>query len=667
MLLSFGLFYRSNGQEILWAHKLLGFSSEHRPGPYGQQYRAVRLLGPPEKSPQTGDSPNAWSPAEADVNSEEWIKVGFDKAIAPRQVLIAENFNPGALTAVYLYEPSGKEHLIASRGQLKANGETGRLLTLIPGLSPDIRINALKLVMNPSLVGGYNQIDAIGITESDRPVHIGVEIAGDLPPGMTKTPLGPAINSRGREIAPVISPDGSTLYFTREHPDNIGNARRQDVWVSTKRSNGEWGPAENIGPPINNSGDNAVLGISANGKTLYLLNAYEEDGSMTEGFSRSFLTKSGWSFPVNFLIEDHYNDQRPKNTEMTISPAENVIILSVQRRDTYGSKDLYVSFKKSSGSWSVPLNLGPVINTADYEGAPFLAADNKTLYFTSAGHRGYGSGDIFVSRRLDDTWLKWSRPLNLGPSINSPGWDSFFTIPASGEYAYMSSFNPANQSDDLFRIPLYPSISPQVLLTLSGKLTDKETGAPLPGQIELTTPDRSQTVADVVPEAETGEYRLLMPYDSTLTFSATSPGYFPYSEELRISRSGDMTATRNIALTPVKSGRRLPLNQVRFAQSSSRLEAGSQSELMKLVDLMKEYPGMEILLEGHTDNQGDFNKNLALSEERVKNVKRFLESKGIGPERIQIKAWGSSRPVTHNLTEDSRRQNRRVELTVLKI
>ncbi len=667
LLLSFGLVYRSNGQEVLWAGKLLGFSSERRPGPYGQQYRAVQLLGPPEKLPHTGDSPNAWSPAEADVNAEEWIKVGFGKAIAPRQVLIAENFNPGALIAVYLYEPSGKEHLIASRGQLEPNGETGRLLTLTPALGPDIRINALKLVMNPSLVSGYNQIDAVGIAESDRPVLIDVEIAGDLPPGMVKTPLGPAINSRGREIAPVISPDGFTLYFTREHPDNIGNARRQDVWVSSKRSNGEWGPAENIGPPINNSGDNAVLGISASGKTLYLLNAYQEDGSMTEGFSRSFLTKSGWSFPVNFQIEDHYNDQRPKNTEMTISPAENVIILSVQRRDTYGSKDLYVSFKKTAGSWSVPLNLGPVINTADYEGAPFLAADNKTLYFTSAGHRGYGSGDIFVSRRLDDTWLNWTRPLNLGSSINSPGWDSFFTIPASGEYAYMSSFNPASQSDDLFRIPLYPSISPQVLLTLSGKLTDKETGAAIPGRVELTTPDRSRSVADAVPEVETGEYRLLMPYDSTLALSATSPGYFPYYEELKISKSGDMTATRNITLTPVKSGRRLPLNQVRFAQSSSRLEAVSEQELMKLVDLMNEYPGMEILLEGHTDNQGDFNKNLALSEERVKNVRLFLESKGIGPERIRIKAWGSSRPVTHNLTEESRRQNRRVELTVLKI
>lgn len=667
MLFSFGLVCRSNGQDVLWAGKLLGFSSEHRPGSYGRQYRAVQLLGQPEKFPHTGDSPNAWSPAEADANSEEWVKVGFARAIYPRQVLIVENFNPGALIAVYLYEPSGKEHMVASPGQLKGNRETGRLLTLTPGLAPEVRINALKLVMNPSLVGGYNQIDAIGITESDRPVDISVEVAGDLPPGMVKTPLGPAINSKGREIAPVISPDGSTLYFTREHPDNIGNSRRQDVWVSSKRANGEWGPAENIGPPINNTGDNAVLGISANGKTLYLLNAYQEDGSMVEGFSKSFLTRSGWSFPVSFQIEDHYNDQRPKNTEMTVSPAENVIILSVQRRDTYGSKDLYVSFKKAAGSWTIPLNLGPVINTADYEGAPFLAADNKTLYFTSAGHRGFGSGDIFVSRRLDDTWLNWSKPLNLGPAINSSGWDSFFSIPASGEYAYMSSFNPASQSDDLYRIPLYPSISPQVLVALNGKLTDKETGAAIAGQVGLFTPDKSKTIADAVPEAETGEYRLLMPYDSTLSLSATSPGYFPYYEELTIPRSADMTATRNIALVPVKSGRRLPLNQVRFAQSSSRLEAGSQQELMGLVDLMKEYSGMEILLEGHTDNQGDFNKNLALSEERVKNVKLFLESKGIGPERIRIKAWGSSRPVTNNLTEDSRRQNRRVELTVLKI
>lgn len=655
------------GQEVYWANRLLGFSSERRPGFYGEQYRARQILGAPEVLPQTGDSPCAWSPAEADSREQEWIKVGFSKAIHPRQILIAENFNPGALVAVYAYDPSGKEYPIAEADDLASNGAAGRLLSIRPELPASVRINAVKIVMHPARVPGYNQIDAIGMTESAGTVQLEVEVAADLPADLKRIPLNNLINSRGREIAPVISPDGTMLYFTREHADNIGSPQRQDVWVSQRQANGDWGAPVNLGPPVNNAGDNAVLGISANGRTLYLLNSYLEDGTMVEGFSKSFLTRNGWSFPVTFYIDDHYNDQRPKNTEMTISPDEKVIILSVQRRDTRGSKDLYVSFRKNNSSWTAPVNLGSVVNTPDYEGAPFLAADNKTLYFTSTGHRGYGSGDIFMSRRLDDTWLNWSKPVNLGPVINTPAWDSFFTIPASGNYAYMSSYNPGNQSDDLYMIPLYPSISPEILLTLKGKISDRVSGAPVPARLDIKGLQSTRNLHSLSSEQESGDYQLLLPYDSTLVLTVNAPGFFPYREELNFSKSAGTTVTRNITLVPIRSGQNLPLKSVQFAQSSARLEDNSREELLEIVKIMKDYPDMEILLEGHTDNQGDFNKNLQLSEDRVKSVREFLIAQGIAGNRIRLKAWGSSRPITNNLTEDARKLNRRVELTVLKI
>lgn len=665
--LSAGLFLSASGQEVLWATKLLGFSSEYRPGSYGQQYRAVQLLGAPDKLPNTGESPCAWSPADPTSTSEEWVKVGFAKSIQVKQVFIGENANPGALVAVYLYDTEGKEYIVAGPAQLKRGFEAGRMLTLRPQLPENRAINAVKVVMNPSLVPGRNQIDAIGISDSDASLKLDVEVSDDMPDKLARQLLSAAVNSKWRENAPVISPDGATLYFTREHPDNIGGAARQDVWVSTKQANGDWGPARNLGGPVNNAGDNAVLGISGSGKTLYLLNSYRPDGSMVEGFSRSHLGKSGWSFPVAFFIDDLYNDFQPKNTEMTIAPTETVIVLSVQRRDTYGSKDLYVCFKKADGTWTAPANMGAVLNTTDYEGTPFLAADNKTLYFTSLGHRGFGSGDIFVSRRLDDTWLNWSKPLNLGPVINSPGWDSFFTIPASGEYAYMSSFNPASQSDDLYRIPLYPSISPEMLMTLSGKLTNHETGLPIDGKITLAGTDSKRALPEVTVDPETGEFKAMVPFGSPLILSVSSSGFFGHSEELRFTASPNTQTIKNIALFPIRSGQRLPLNQVQFAQSSAVLDKSSLVQLRDLAGLMKQYASMEIMLEGHTDNQGDFRKNVLLSEERVKSVKQFLLAEGVAENRIQLKAWGPSRPVANNLTEESRRLNRRVELTVLKM
>lgn len=668
MALFFSLTPELYGQEIYWANRLLGYSSEYRPHIYGEQYRASQILGPPQKLPQTGDSPCAWSPAEADGKSEEWIKVGFSKPLHPKQILIGENHNPGAISRVYAYDNTGKEYLIAQEDQLDSAVEKGRLLSIRPRLDPGILINAVKIVMNPAKVPGYNQIDAIGLTESDLPVQLEVEIADDFPVDLQRIPLNSSINSKGREVAPVISPDGSKLYFTREHPRNIGDPKRQDVWVSERQPDGEWGPPINLGYPINNAGDNAVLGISANGNTLYLLNAYREDGTMVEGFSKSHATRNSWSFPENFYIQDHYNDQIPKNTEMTISPDEKVIILSVQRRDTRGNKDLYVSFKKNNQSWTAPINLGPVVNTADYEGAPFIAADNRTLYFTSTGHRGYGSGDIFVTRRLDDSWLNWSKPVNLGPVINTDGWDSFFTVPASGNFAYMSSFNPANQSDDLYKIPLYTSIQPEQLLTLTGKITDKITGHPVPANVEVRFTDQGNAGAmNTFTETETGSYHLFLPVETTIEMSVQAEGYFRFKEEVRPSQRTSQTHRIDIALTPIKSGQNLPLKRVQFAQSSAELEDNSKEELSELVNIMKRYPAMEILLEGHTDNQGDFDKNLKLSEDRVKTVRNYLTAHGIAEDRIRLKAWGPSRPVTHNLTEEARKLNRRVELTILKI
>jgi hypothetical protein len=103
--------------------------------------------------------------------------------------------------------------------------------------------------------------------------------------------------------------------------------------------------------------------------------------------------------------------------------------MSVQREDGQGDRDLYVSFMSNDSTWSQPLNLADVINTAGEESAPFLASDDKTLYFSSNGFSGYGGTDIYVSRRLDDTWTSWSEPENLGPEINSPLEDLFFNIP----------------------------------------------------------------------------------------------------------------------------------------------------------------------------------------------------------------------------------------------
>jgi len=650
-------------QEVLWANKVLGYSSEYRPSQIGHAYRSKQILGVPNKLPDFGDSPCAWTPADADGRNEEWIKVGFEKSIPLKQIAIAENFNPGAIVRVYAYDASGKEYLVSETSAAQQTAK-GRMFRVFP--KQNIQANAVKIVLQPGKVSGFNQIDAIAISPDATPVEAKINfVASQLK--AQKENMGKAINSKGQEIAPIIAPDGKTLYFTRNNFEgNTGSPGRQDVWYSVLNEQGQWSDAANIGPPINNAGENAATSISADGKTLYLINEYRPDGSMYFGFSNSFKTKSGWGFPRTLRINNLV--KTAKTLEVTVSPFENVLIMSVEGPDSEGNKDLYISFLQKDNSWSEPRNLGSVINTADTEGTPFLALDNKTLYFSSQGHAGYGEGDLFLTRRLDDTWLNWSTPENLGPAVNSPLWDAFINIPATGDYAYFSASDKVLGQEDIFRIRMTPEIKPDPVAVISGTVLEAETNKPVKSDLSADIKSSNATFATASFDPETGEYRLILPLKEIYRITASGEGFFPTSEEMDLSsETGFRTIRKNIYLQPIKAGQQIRLSNTMFSQSSAEVIPSSFAELDKVAETMKTYPTMEILLEGHTDNQGEVQKNVKLSADRVEQVKKYLLSKGIDGKRIQTKAWGPARPIASNLTEQTRQKNRRVEFTILKI
>ncbi|MCF2488533.1 OmpA family protein [Dyadobacter sp. CY347] len=674
LLLSAAFIHKGYSQQILWANKVLGYSSENRPAQYGHAYRAKQILGIPNKLPDFGNSPCAWMPADPDGRNEEWIKVGFEKTIPLKQVAIAENFNPGAIARVYAYDESGKEFLISDTPAAQLNVR-GRMFRIFPK-QQNILANAIKIVLQPSKVSGANQIDAIGISDDIRPIEAVINIAKGPLLKTKRENMGPAINSQGQEVAPIISPDGKTLFFTRGNfSGNVGTSETQDIWYSTLNDKNVWGAAVNMGPPINNAADNAITSISADGKTIYVINVYRPDGSMELGLSRCFQTKTGWTFPkeykINNLRESITANNRMKQVESmetTVSPYGNVMIISVERSDTEGKKDLYVSFLQSGEIWSEPLHLGNVINTADYEGTPFLALDNKTLYFSSHGHSGYGAGDLFLTRRRDDTWINWSKPENLGPVINTSLWDAYFNVPATGDYAYFSASEKVSGQEDIFRVRLTPETRPDPVAIISGTILEAETNKAVRSELIAQIKKNNDVFTKATFDPETGEYRLILPLKEIYRITASEKGYFPFTEEIDLSKD---TTLRNIRkdlyLQPIRAGQQIRLSSTMFAQSSAEVIRSSYPELDRIVSAMTNYPAMEILLEGHTDNQGEVQKNVKLAEDRVQQVKKYLLSKGIDGKRIQTKAWGPAKPIASNLTEQTRQKNRRVEFTILKI
>lgn len=659
-----------SGQTVQWASSVVGFSSEGRGEAYTQQYRANQILGKPNRLPQVGDNPCAWSPLYPDSPNDEWITVRFSQAILIRQIAIFQSGNPGAVSQVLVLDGSGREVPVFKVGAGGSNTDAGTtpVLRIFPN-DQSLTANTIKLILSPNRVKGPNQIDAIGISSETKPIDIAINVSKDAPKELVKENIGPQVNSKGQEVAPVISPDGKTLYFTRGlHDRNIGDPKNQDVWYSTLQANGEWGNAVNIGPPVNTPADNAVSGMSPDGRTLYLINVYKPDGSVTYGLSKSTLGKNGWSFPVECVISNNNNLHKNAYTEYAIVPDGKTIVLSVQRRDSQGNKDLYVSFRQPNQTWSEPVSMGLTLNTADYEGAPFVASDSRTLYFTSAGRPEYGNGDIFVSRRLDDTWTKWSEPENLGPDINTPEWDGYFTIPATGDYAYLSSIQNSMGGEDIFRLKLYPAIKPDPVAIVSGKVIDGVSKKPVSAEVFSTIAPDNKENSRISYDPETGDYKLLLAMSNNYNLTAKREGYFPTTELIDLSKDKRFKEIRkNLVLTPIKAGQRVVLRDVLFEQSKAILISGSNAELDRVVQMLKEYPEMEIQVDGHTDNQGVWDLNMKLSEDRVRVVKEYLIDKGIPDLRIQTKAWGPSKPIASNETEEKRRLNRRVEFTILKM
>jgi outer membrane protein OmpA-like peptidoglycan-associated protein len=290
------------------------------------------------------------------------------------------------------------------------------------------------------------------------------------------------------------------------------------------------------------------------------------------------------------------------------------------------------------------------------------------LYFSSQGHSGYGEGDLFLTRRLDDTWINWSKPENLGPAINTPLWDAYINIPATGDYAYFSASEKSLGQEDIFRIRMTPEIKPDPVAVITGSIYEAETNKAVKSEIVADIKKNNEVFTNATFDPETGEYRLILPLKEIYRISASGEGYFPVSEDLDLSAETSFrTIKKNLYLQPIKAGQQIRLTNTMFSQSSAEVIPSSFSELDRIVSTMNTYPAMEILLEGHTDNQGEVQKNVKLSEDRVQQVKRYLLSKGIDTKRIQTKAWGPAKPIASNLTEQTRQRNRRVEFTILKI
>ncbi len=649
-------------QTVFWASKVIEFSDENNTSVANSPYC---VIGKYNVMPNFGKSASSWT-IQYGIKRNQYITVAYDTTILVKQVVVCENYNPGSIAKVILINKKNqKREIYSNDNPVPFVGGQGRFFNiLVP--NADFFANVVRIEFNTASFYDDTQIDAIGISSDTAKIEPKINISPEALFVSQPEPLK-NVNSPYSELAPIITSDGNTLYFTREgHPDNYGFEKQQDVWYSLLDPfTNEFQQPINIGPPINDAYNNFAISVTPDNNSLLLGNVYRKNAPPVSGISISHRIGSAWSYPEKVEIENLITKSRQNS--YNLASDGKTLLLSIVSDTTYGEHDLYVSFLKEDGTWTKPMNLGPGINTPSNEESPFLASDGRTLYFSGNGYPGFGSNDIFMTKRIGEGWKHWSEPVNLGDKINSVYWDAYFSVPASGEYAYFVSSTDKPFSEDIYRIKLPNSLRPETVVLISGKVLNSKTNQPIAARIVYEELPSGQEIGVARSNDSTGNYKIALPSGKKYGFLATSKGFISVNQNIDLTKITQYKeVNKDLMLVPIEVGEEVNLNNIFFDFGKFDLLEDSKPELNRVVKLLQSGTIKKIRIEGHTDNVGNTKDNQILSEKRAQAVADYLISSGVKSTQINVVGYGKTKPVASNDTEEGRQKNRRVDFVILE-
>jgi hypothetical protein len=447
--------------------------------------------------------------------------------------------------------------------------------------------------------------------------------------------LGGGINSSKPEYTPLISLNDENIYFCRMNKSTAGVVT-EDIFVSNLENN-EWQMAtalENINSLTKNKG---LSTISADEQEIIIFDGSTRNGDLLS----STYGKKGWSKPMplpNTINTPSWD------ADAMISSDGNAFLYVSERKEVLdrkqggdskgfhgsntGNRDIFVSLKNSQGTWNTPINLGDVINTPFAERTPFLHPDMKTLYFSSDGHGGLGHLDVYMTTRLDDTWTKWSTPVNLGKSINTTQNDWGYRISTDGQTAYFSAMTNDSE-DDVFSIMLPQKYQPKAMHVLSGVVTDLS-DQPIGVDITWEAFETGKKIGQLKSNPLTGKFVLPVLKGNEYAYFATKKNYLSVAQYYNPS---SMDGQKNLQIASIKelkeTEKAVTLYNVFFENNSAQLKKTSFSELDRLAKQILEYK-LYIKIIGEASLKEK-------SEERAIVIKDYLVSKGCKESHIMIR------------------------------
>jgi len=478
--------------------------------------------------------------------------------------------------------------------------------------------------------------------------------------------LGANINSELDEYWPSISADEQTLVFTILKPIDkskpVSSRNRQEDFHFSFYTNGSWEKALDMGRPINTQANEGAQTIFIDGKTMYFTACGRPDGIGKCDLYISRMEDGYWSVPQNL---GRPVNSPAKETQPSISSDEMELYFISDRAGGFGGLDIWCSKKGKDGRWGEPYNLGDSINTSANEQSPFIHHDNSTLYFSSDGHAGMGGYDLYVARRKIDK--SWSAPINLGYPINTFSDEVGLNINARGNKAYFSSDRIKEKGKDIFVFDLPEEVRPSVVSYMKGKVYDAQTLKPIKARFELIDLYSEETINQSTANSS-GEFLVCIPTNRDYVLNASAKGYLFYSGGFSLQGVNDNIKPYlvDVPLQPIKTGEKMILRNIFFDSNSFELKNTSKAELNKLMQFLKDNKKLKIEIGGHTDNIGNLQYNMKLSENRAKSVMVYLVSSGIEAARLKYKGYGPTQPIADNTSEEGKSLNRRTEIKIIE-
>lgn len=495
---------------------------------------------------------------------------------------------------------------------------------------------------------------------------------------------GEGINTILPEYYPTLTVDGQVLLFTRRLPMSEPLDEQEDFYVSQFDDKTKtWKPAKAMPPNINTSWNEGAPTISGDGKKIIFV-ACTDNSGVNYGANRTgkgscdlFITEkigNQWTNPIN--LPGGVNTSNWE-TQPSLSADGKTLyfIRAIRSREGRSNSDIYVSELQSNGLWSEATRLSNTINSSQNEESVQIHPDGKTLYFASRGHIGLGGSDLFVSQLNEQG--QWSKPVNLGYPINTRFDENSLLVSAQGNIAFFASDREGGYGKlDIYWFNLPESLQATKTFYFEGLAFDAVTTQKLQANVQLTDLTSGKEVYNGQTDIQDGKIVLPLPINRSYAVLVNKQGYLPFSLNFDLTlKENAQSYHLDMPLNPISSKVENVLNNVFFDLAKATLRPESRIELMNLANYLKANPSLKIEVQGHTDSQGDAQKNMILSEQRAKAVYDFLLKEGITAERINYRGFGSLKPVITDvqiaaLTTDAQKaaahqKNRRTTYTIM--